>query len=269
VEGRGRIVLDANGDPERMLGVCMDATARKTADEELLRQSDKLARSNADLKDLAYAASHDLQEPLRNVTTFTQLFAKHYREKLEGEADEFISYIVDSTARMSNLIRDLLGYSRVINAGDSPFHEVALNEAVDRALRNLQAAVKESAAVIDVGPLPTIRGDAVQLAQLFQNLIGNAIKYRGPETPRIWISAEPGDRGWLLSVRDNGEGIDPAYHERIFGVFKRLHGMEHPGTGIGLAICKRIVEKHGGHIWVESEAGHGATFRFSIGGRTL
>jgi PAS domain S-box-containing protein len=264
VETCGRIVFDECGEPDRMLGVSMDITARKAADEELLRQRDKLARSNADLRDLTYAASHDLQEPLRNVATFVQLLAKLYKGKLDADADELISFILQSTARMTALIKDLLGYSRVISGGQSSFTDVALNDAVDSALRNVQAAVMESGAAVDVGPLPTVRGDQVQLVQLFQNLISNAIKYRSSEPPRIQIAAAESDGEWLLSVRDNGEGIDPSYREMIFGVFKRLHGSDYPGTGMGLAICKRIVEKHGGRIWVESEPGQGATFRFSI-----
>ena len=263
VEARGRLIPDQRGEPVRMIGVCMDVTARKTVEEELLQHADQLARENADLKDLTYAASHDLQEPLRNIATSAQLFKKRYGG-LDTAANELISYVVDSAMRMGNLIHDLLGYSRIINAGETLSREVPLKDAVDAALQNVQAAIVESGATVDVGPLPVLYGDRVQFSQLFQNLISNAIKYRGQEPPRISIRAEARDHEWLLSVADNGQGIDPEYHERIFGVFKRLHGSEYPGTGIGLAICKRIVEKHGGRIWVESRPGQGSTFHFSI-----
>jgi PAS domain S-box-containing protein len=265
LEARGRILLDDAGEPVKMLGVCMNITTRKRAEEELLKQADRLARSNADLQSFAYAASHDLQEPLRNISTSAELLSRRYKGKLDSEADELVSYIVESAVRMGKLIEDLLGYSRLISAEQVPSIEFPLNEAVRWAMRNLQTAIDGSGASVETGSLPTLRGDKLQMSLLFQNLIGNAIKYRGAEPPSIRISAEEKGGEWVLSVCDNGVGIDPAYHDKIFGVFRRLHGSEYPGTGIGLALCKRIVEKHGGRIWVESGAGKGATFRFSLG----
>ena len=264
LEARGRLTVDSKGQPERMAGVCMDITERKRAETEFFRQADRVARSNADLREFAYVASHDLQEPLRNISAFTQMLAQRYKGRFDAEADQYMKYVTDAAARMTNLIRDLLGYTRLLNTEELPFTEVSLSDSVAVALRDLHASIEEHHPVIDVGALPTVHGDRVQLAQLFQNLIGNAIKYRASEPPQIWISAEPRGHNVILSVRDNGLGIDPAYHEKVFGVFKRLHGAEHPGTGIGLAICKKIVEKHGGVIWVESTPGRGATFKFSL-----
>jgi PAS domain S-box-containing protein len=264
LEARGGILFNDSGEPEKMLGVCTNITTRKRAEEELLRQADRLARSNADLQSFAYAASHDLQEPLRNISTFAELLERRYKGKLDTEGDDLISYIVESAVRMGNLVEDLLGYSRLISSDQAPMIGVRLNEAVDWAVGNLQTAIDQSGATVETGPLPTLCGDSLLLSQLFQNLIGNAIKYRGAEPPRIRISAEQMNGEWVISVSDNGLGIDPAYHDKIFGVFRRLHGNEYPGTGIGLALCKRIVEKHGGRIWVESEVGKGATFRFAL-----
>jgi PAS domain S-box-containing protein len=264
LEARGRVLLDGAGEPSKMVGVCMNITTRKRAEEELLLQADRLARSNADLQSFAYAASHDLQEPLRNISTFAELLGRRYKGRLDPEADEIISLMADSAVRMGGLIEDLLGYARLISAENPPFTDVPLNEAVRWALRNLQTAIAQSGARVEAGALPAIRGDKLQLSQLFQNLIGNAIKYRGPEPPLIRVAAEQSGGEWVFSVSDNGVGIDPAYHDKIFGIFRRLHGSEYPGTGIGLAICKRIVEKHGGRIWVQSDAGKGATFRFSM-----
>jgi PAS domain S-box-containing protein len=264
LEARGRILMDGAGEPLKMLGVCMNITTRKRAEAELLLQADRLARSNADLRSFAYAASHDLQEPLRNISTFAELLVRRYKGRLDSEADEIISYMVESAVRMGSLIEDLLGYSRLVSAEDQPLADVPVNEAVRWALRNLQTAVEQSGARVEVDPLPTLHGDKLQLSQLFQNLIGNAIKYRGPEPPRIRIAAEESGGDWVFTVSDNGVGIEPAYHDKIFGIFRRLHGNEYPGTGIGLALCKRIVEKHGGRIWVQSEAGKGAAFKFSI-----
>ncbi len=253
-----------NGAVMGATAVVQDITERKRAEEELIRQTERLARSNADLRDFAYIASHDLQEPLRNMTAFTQLIAERYKSKLDAEADQYVSYVVDAAVRMTNLIQDLLSYSRLMNEESAPAADVSLNEAIARALDDLQTMIGESEAVVDVDALPSIQGNGKQWAQVFQNLISNAIKYRGVEPPHIRVSAEKGDTAYVFSVRDNGIGIDAAYHDKIFGVFKRLHGSDYPGTGIGLAICKKIVEKHGGRIWVESRAGEGSTFRFSV-----
>lgn len=198
------------------------------------------------------------------VLSYTQLLAQRYKGKLDTDADEFIQYAVDGTSRMQTLINDLLAYSRVGTQGKD--FEPTDGEAIfEQAVANLKAAIEESGATVTHDALPTVIGDSSQLVQLLQNLISNAVKFRGQEPPRIHIAAEPKENEWLFSVRDNGIGIDPEYHDRIFIIFQRLHGREdYPGTGIGLTICKKIVERHGGRIWVESEPGQGATFYFTI-----
>ena len=224
----------------------------------------ELGRSNADLQQFAYVASHDLQEPLRMVSSYTQLIARRYKGKLDADADEFIAFAVDGANRMQRLIQDLLAYSRVNTTGRQ-FEPTAMETVLKAALDNLTNAVKESQAIITHDPLPAVMGDDKQLAQLFQNLLSNAIKFGGAQPPRIHISAKQADGEWLFSVRDHGIGIDPQYADRIFVIFQRLHTRaEYPGTGIGLAICKKIVERHGGRMWVESELGKGATFCFTM-----
>ncbi|ULA58301.1 MAG: Putative Sensor histidine kinase with MCP region [Nitrospira sp.] len=224
----------------------------------------ELGRSNADLQQFAYVASHDLQEPLRMVSSYTQLLARRYRGKLDADADEFIAYAVDGATRMQKLIQDLLAYSRV-STGSQPFESTPMGAVLSYAMDNLLSAIKDSQAVVTHDRLPTVRGDAKQLAQVFQNLLSNAIKFHGEGPPRIHISARRKEDEWLFSVRDEGIGIDPQFAGRIFVIFQRLHTRaEYPGTGIGLAICKKIVERHGGRMWVESESGKGATFWFSI-----
>ena len=224
----------------------------------------ELGRSNADLQQFAYVASHDLQEPLRMVSSYTQLIARRYKGKLDADADEFIAFAVDGANRMQRLILDLLAYSRVNTAGRQ-FEPTAMETVLKAALNNLTGAVKESQAIITHDPLPAVMGDDKQLAQLFQNLLSNAVKFGGAQPPRIHISAKQTDGEWLFSVRDHGIGLDPQYADRIFVIFQRLHTREeYPGTGIGLAICKKIVERHGGRIWVESELGKGATFYFTM-----
>ncbi|MBK4729975.1 PAS domain S-box protein [Oxynema sp. CENA135] len=230
----------------------------------LQERAAELARSNAELEQFAYVASHDLQEPLRMVSSYTQLFARRYSGELDEKAQKYIHYIVDGSNRMQQLIEDLLQYSRVGRRGE-PFALVEGREIIDRALQNLQMAIKQSGAAIDYGELPQIKADRTQTIQLFQNLLGNAIKYRGERSPQIRIDLE--DRGdcWQFCITDNGIGIEPKYAERIFLIFQRLHTREeYSGTGIGLAICKRIVERHGGSIWVESELGRGARFYFTL-----
>jgi light-regulated signal transduction histidine kinase (bacteriophytochrome) len=225
-----------------------------------------LERSNAELEQLAYVASHDMQEPLRMVASYLQLVAKRYQGRLDADADEFIGYAVDGAKRLQTLINDLLAYSRVGTKG-RPFEPTDCAQVVDTALMHLQVAVAEAGAQVHVGAMPTVSGDALQLTQLFQNLIGNAIKFRrGDVPPEVWVTAEPaGDGGWRFSVRDNGIGIAEEHFERIFALFSRLHGRrEYPGTGIGLAICKRIVERHGGHIGVSSGPERGSTFFFTL-----
>lgn len=232
--------------------------------EEHRETLEDLARSNRDLEQFAYVASHDLQEPLRMVAIYTQLLAERYGDKLDQEADKYIRYAVDGATRMQTLVQDLLAFSRVGRQG-AEFGLTDCAAVVDRALRNLHTAIEESGARIECSDLPAITGDRSQLAQLFQNLIGNAIKFRGAESPRVRITAEKSKQEVILSVADNGIGIAREDADAIFVIFKRLHTRsEYPGSGIGLAICKKIVERHGGRIWVESEPGHGCTFRFAI-----
>jgi len=223
-----------------------------------------LRRSNTELEQLAYVASHDMQEPLRMVASYLQLVAQRYQGRLDAEADEFIGYAVDGAKRMQALINDMLAYSRV-GTKARPFKPTDCKAVVATVLGQLRIATAESGAEVSTGELPTVMGDATQLLQLFQNLVTNAIKFRGEAPPRVRIDAEPCDEGWCFSVRDNGIGIAPEYFERIFVLFQRLHGRaQYPGTGIGLAICKKIVERHGGRIWVESAPAEGSVFRFTM-----
>jgi signal transduction histidine kinase len=224
----------------------------------------ELARSNTDLQQFAYVASHDLQEPLRMIASYTQLLAKRYKGQLDADADEFIAYAVDGANRMQRLIQDLLAYARVDTQGQV-FAPTSLEAVVGHALDNVRAAVEESRAVVTHDPLPTVMADERQLLQLFQNLLSNALKFRGDQPPRVHVSAEQHDHEWRFAVRDNGIGIDPQYADKIFVIFQRLHNTgEYPGTGIGLAICKKIVERHGGGIWLESQPGQGSTFYFTL-----
>ncbi len=224
----------------------------------------ELARSNAELEQFAYIASHDLQEPLRMVSSYVQLLERRYKGKLDPNADEFIGFAAEGALRMQRLINDLLAYSRVGTRGKS-FQEANLEAAFAQALENLQLAIKEKNAAITHDPLPVVYGDIGQLTQVMQNLIDNAIKFRGEAPPRVHISSRFEGKECVCSVRDNGIGIAPEYLNRLFLLFQRLHTRkEYPGTGIGLAICKRIVERHGGNIWVESSPGQGSTFCFSI-----
>ena len=248
----------------RLATIYAVAVQRRWADEELRLKSDELERSNQDLEQFAYVASHDLQEPLRMVRSYVQLLQRRYGGKLDTDADEFIAFAVDGVERMQTLISDLLKLSRVGTRGKE-FVPIFCEEVLDQALSNLEIAIRESGASITRDPLPTLRGDDTQLIQLFQNLIGNALKFSGDRRPEIHIAAKPRGRGWMFSVRDNGIGIDPKQAERVFLVFQRLHTREeYPGTGIGLAVCKKIVERHGGRIWVESAAGQGSVFCFTI-----
>jgi PAS domain S-box-containing protein len=241
-----------------------DVTERKEEQQKLAFKAEELARSNADLEVFAYVASHDLQEPLRMVASYTQLLARRYTGKLDAEADEFIGFAVDGAARMHQLIQDLLSYSRLTTRAKTPCFTLA-DGACRAALANLQESIKTSKALVSVEALPAVLADATQLTQLFQNLIGNAIKYCSDRTPEIRVGATSTANEWIFSVQDNGIGIEPQYFERIFQMFQRLHTRkEYSGTGIGLAICRRIVERHGGKIWVESERGRGSTFFFSI-----
>ncbi len=232
--------------------------------EELARSNTELARSNAELAQFAYVASHDLQEPLRMVGSYTQLLAKRYKGKLDADADEFINFAVDGVVRMKSLINDLLDYSRVGTRGKE-LTSTDCEQIVAYALANLQGSIEECAAVVTHDPLPKVVADARQLGQLFQNLIGNAVKFRGEKPPTVHLGVKKEQTEWIFCVRDNGIGIDTEHIDRIFEIFQRLHSRaEYPGTGIGLAICKKIVERHGGRIWVESQPGAGSTFYFTI-----
>lgn len=245
-------------------GIIRDITARKQAERELRESADDLARSNLDLQQFAYVASHDLQEPLRAVAGCVQLLQKRYAEQLDSRADELIGHAVDGARRMQTLIDDLLAYSRVGTRGKS-FGNTDCQGVLKVALANLAAAIEESGAIITLDKLPTVLADEAQLTQVFQNLLSNAMKFRGVSVPRIHVRSEQRAAEWVLSVTDNGIGIDPEYFDRIFVIFQRLHTRsEYAGTGIGLAICKKIVERHGGRMWVESQAGQGSTFYFSL-----
>ena len=263
--GRGHLARDAENKPIRMTGIAQDITERKYMMEVLKLDAEKLARSNEELERFAYVASHDLQEPLRMVASFTQLLSKRYSGRLDETADRYIHYAVDGAKRMQQLIADLLAYSRV-NTKELDLRQTDCEAVVLEAMRNLQVAIKESSAAIDWDPLPVLWADPGQLTQLFQNLLANGIKFRRQdESPRIHVSAVDSGAEWMISVQDNGIGIDPRHAERVFQMFQRLHTRaEYPGTGIGLAVCKKVIERHGGKLWVESEPGAGSTFRFTI-----
>jgi signal transduction histidine kinase len=244
--------------------------ARLREEQRLREQVDErnaaLERSNQSLREFAYVASHDLQEPLRTIASFTELLQKRYAGRLDADADEFIGFVVDGAKRMQQLIDDVLEYSRVSTHG-KPLVPVDLDAVARRSVANLRASIEERGAEVTVGPLPRVMGDEIQLGQLLQNLVGNALKYNRSARPRVEVSARRDGRGWRVAVSDNGIGIAPEYHERIFRIFSRLHTRgEYGGTGIGLAICKRIVDRHGGRMMVESEEGKGASFAFSLAG---
>jgi len=244
-----------------------DISVRKAAAADLLEKVEELNRSNEELAQFAYIASHDLQEPLRMVASYTQLLSRRYKGKLDDDADEFIAYAVDGATRMQRLIEDLLAFSRVSTKGKE-LVRTSSEEALEKALVNLRGAIEDSGAVVTHDLLPQVMGDVSQMVQLFQNLIGNAIKYQGEGTPAVHITAvRTRARVWSFTVSDNGLGIEPQYFQRIFGMFQRLHARDaFAGTGIGLAICKKIVERHGGQISVDSQPGQGSTFRFSLQG---
>jgi signal transduction histidine kinase len=240
---------------------------RKAHDELEARVQERtaeLARSNAELQQFAYVASHDLQEPLRMVSNFTQLLAERYDAKLDNDGREFIAFAVEGATRMQTLVQDLLALSRVGTRGKN-LEVVRLAEAVDRAVANLEFAIQENGALVSHDELPEVMADSSQMMQLFQNLIGNGIKFKGAEPPRVHISAVRNGKEWTFSVRDNGIGFEPQYAERIFAVFQRLHSRdEYQGNGIGLSICRKIVERHQGRIWAESTPGSGTTFHFTM-----
>jgi signal transduction histidine kinase len=234
------------------------------AEERLRALTTELARSNKELEQFAYVASHDLQEPLRMVSSYTQLLEQRYRGRLDDDAHEFIGYAVDGARRMQRLINDLLEFSRVSTRG-KPLQPVDANDVLGTVRANLSAAIEDAGALVTNEELPTVMIDPTQLGQLLQNLIGNAIKFHGAGPPRVHVAACEREGEWVFAVKDNGIGIEPEYFDRIFVIFQRLHvAADYPGTGIGLAVCKRIVERHGGRIWVESESGAGAIFSFTV-----
>jgi PAS domain S-box-containing protein len=261
------IMLSPLESPDGVLvtAAIRDITARKGAEAQLLNNVEELNRSNVELQQFAYIASHDLQEPLRMVASYTTLLARRYKGQLDADADDFISFAVDGATRMQHLIQDLLAYSRVGSKGQE-LADTSSEEALEQGLRNLRGAVQASGAIVTHDPLPMVKADEMQLTQLFQNLVGNAIKYRRADIPVVHISAaQNGGKKWIFSIKDNGLGIESQYFERIFGMFQRLHKREEfDGTGIGLAICKKIIERHGGAISVESTVGVGSTFRFPL-----
>jgi len=252
-----------NGKPY-LLGLGFDISDRKKAEEKLESLNKKLKKSNQELQEFAYVASHDLQEPLRMVSSFTSLLEKRYGDKLDKDGKEFIQYAVEGSERMKNLINDLLKFSRVQTKA-KPFEKVNVEEVLNDVIKNLEVKINETNAKILYGDLPTIKADKTQLINLFQNLIHNGIKFRAEEDPKIEIDYEEKKNYCLFSVKDNGIGIDKKYAKKIFRIFQRLHSRDkHKGTGIGLAVCKRIVERHGGNIWVESESNEGTTFKFTL-----
>lgn len=257
-------VKDAVGKVTNVIAEFSDITAFKHTQEALARRTEELANSNRELEQFAYVASHDLQEPLRMVASYTQLLARRYKDKLDQDANEFIHFAVDGATRMQALIIDLLSMSRVGTHG-KPIEPCESSVAFERALSNLRLAIDESGAVVTCDAMPKLTADVSQLTQLFQNLIGNAIKFHGEASPTVHVGVEKKSGEWLFSVRDNGIGIAPDFFDRIFIIFQRLHGKhEYPGTGIGLSICKKIVDRHGGKIWIESEPGKGTVFYFTL-----
>jgi light-regulated signal transduction histidine kinase (bacteriophytochrome) len=251
-----------------------DAALRRSQaelEQRVAERTAQLASANRELEQFAYVASHDLQEPLRMVASYTGLIKQRYQDRLDQDANEFIAYASDGARRMQKLINDLLEYSR-IGKETKGFQTTDCEAVLAQVLLNLKLTIEESGAVITRQDLPSVMADGHELIQLFQNLISNALKFRGPEAPRIHIAVQAQDGQWVFSVQDRGIGFEPQYQERIFGVFQRLHSQSrYPGTGIGLAICQKIVERHGGRIWAESQPGKGATFYFSIpkGGERL
>jgi PAS domain S-box-containing protein len=258
-------VKDSRGHVNRFAIYSRDITAQVEAEERLRTSLREVERSNADLEQFAYIASHDLREPLRMVASYVSLLGRRYADRLDGDARDFIAFAADGARRLDRLVLDLLDYSRLRRWGED-MEPTAAGDALAIALENLQTVIAEISAEVTVAPMPQVIADATQLTRLFQNLIANALKYRSPErSPEVYVDAERHGEEWVFSVRDNGIGIEAEYHERIFRIFQRLHTRDkYEGTGIGLAICRSIVERHGGRIWVESVPGAGTTFRFTL-----
>jgi light-regulated signal transduction histidine kinase (bacteriophytochrome) len=251
-------VRDAAGRIVKWFGTCTDFDDQK-------RIEDQLRRANQDLEQFAFSASHDLQEPLRSIKIYSELLMRRYARQLDGEALKFMTFLRNGAMRMETLVRDLLTYTQATTFDEAP-NDTDANEALKTALANLSGAIAQNDAKITAGPLPSLPVNGTHLQQLFQNLIGNAIKYRSPErVPHVHLDAERQNENWVFSVTDNGIGIAPEYKENIFGLFRRLHSSdEYSGSGIGLAICQRIVDRYQGRIWVESVPGRGSTFRFTL-----
>ncbi len=257
-------IVDSSGNVIRLAVFSRDVTSLKQAEKELKQKMIDLERSNSDLERFAYVASHDLQEPLRMVASYVKLLDRRYKDKLDQDAQDYIGFAAEGATRMQQMINDLLAYSRVGTKG-KPLEPTDLEAVLSRAMRNLDVAIKENDAIVTHASLPTVLADDVQMIQLFQNLIWNALKFKSDKQPRVHVSAELKGNEWQISVHDNGIGIAPQYFERIFIIFQRLHTRtDYPGSGIGLAICKKIIERHGGRIWVESTPGEGSTFYFTI-----
>jgi signal transduction histidine kinase len=269
IEERNTALLQANETLKEQVMARVQAEEQlKALNEDLERRvqerTQELKRSNEELEQFAYVASHDLQEPLRMVASYMQLIERRYKDKLDADADKFIGFAVDGAKRMQALIQDLLAYSRV-GTRHNPFQTIDCTSIVNGVVADLKLTIDEIGAKVRYNTLPTVNGDSIQLAQVFQNLISNALKFKGNASPEIYISARRDGDFWVFSIKDNGIGIDPQYFNRIFVIFQRLHTrQEYAGTGIGLAVCKKIIERHGGRIWVESEPGKGTTFHFSI-----
>jgi chemotaxis family two-component system sensor kinase Cph1 len=256
VEWKWHGIMSPQSEPSAATATALDEfEARLLAEQK---------RHHEEFRQFAYAISHDLREPIRMIVSYTQLLDRRYQDQLDGDGADFMHYILEATQRMDRLLGDLLTYSHQFRSLDQPLEQVEPEGALQGALLMIDAAVRESGAQVTNDALPSVLFDFGQLTQLFRQLFANAIVFRGPEAPRIHVSATESGPEVQFSVRDNGIGIEPRYHEQIFGVFKRLHGREFPGTGIGLAICKRVVEQRGGRIWVESQLGQGATFHFTV-----
>ncbi|MDP6116581.1 MAG: PAS domain-containing protein [Planctomycetota bacterium] len=254
----------STGEIESFSTISRDITERKQAEDELRRAAEELGRSNRELDQFAFAVSHDLKAPLRSVSNFADILARNYRGQLDDKADQYLGLILDGAARMNQLIDDILAFSRV-RKEEKPFEKVDCSIALDEALARLKTSIEECGTVVTRGVLPKVTGYHSQLGQLFQNLVGNAIKFHGDESPQVHVEAIKKTGEWLFSVKDNGIGIEPKFADRVFAIFQRLHTAdEYPGTGIGLALCKKIVELHGGEIWVESDPGKGSTFYFTV-----
>jgi PAS domain S-box-containing protein len=258
-------IRNAQGKTIGVVLVFRDVTGRREAEEQLRLLNRDLRRTNQDLQQFSYAASHDLKEPLRTVTNYLQLIRSRFSGRvLDEEAGRLFNVAVAGAQRMHALVEALLEYSRSGEVGEAPLEPVPVDRVVNDAIGNLQSSISENGAEVSLGPLPVVEANPLHLTQVFENLIGNALKYRSRQPPRISVSAVEAGHDWVFSVQDNGIGIPPEYQAQIFGLFKRLHGDEYPGTGIGLATCKKIVDRHGGTIWVESEPGHGSRFSFTL-----